>query len=384
MKRIKLLSVMFLAFVAMLSFNACGDDKDDDGTKTGNGKTNTENSSDPGKDQQQAISAAVGTWETVAVKTEGGMFIQVNSTDSSVYSMWHRFVFGADGSFNGYSVNYKGSASLRGRIEHTMVAKFSYNEKDMIVTLSDLVQGYHEVIKYLEGKSVQKTTQQIKLDTFTKDEMSFSFQDSTGYVTFIMNKVSTDINVPPVNPNDSTAVPPVNPNDSTAVPPVNPNDSINVNPVIPNDSANNQMATTAQMLIGKWGTTNIRGNAVGNDSTVIDTWDNYPSKNDVNTGKTSLKYEEYVFTKDGVFERWAFDDNRQFNLIFSGTYAVDGNWVTVLVGDMRFGITISRITDTSMVFIRQAYEEDFKTKDGKNVPAIVTDIITTTRIDVTR
>lgn len=366
MKRIKLLSVMFLAFVAMLSFNACGDDKDEDGVKTENGgqSSNTNDST-----QQQIIAAVVGTWETVAVKIEGGMFIQVNSTDSSVYSMWNRFVFGADGSFNGYSVNYKGSASLRGRIEHTMVAKFSYNEKDMIVTLSDLVQGYHEVIKYLEGKSVQKTTQQIKLDTFTKDEMSFSFQDSTGYVTFIMNKVSTDINVPPVNPNDSTAVPPVNPNDS-----------INVNPVIPNDSANNQMATTAQMLIGKWGTTNIRGNAVGNDSTVIDTWDNYPSKNDVNTGKTSLKYEEYVFTKDGVFERWAFDDNRQFNLIFSGTYAVDGNWVTVLVGDMRFGITISRITDTSMVFIRQAYEEDFKTKDGKNVPAIVTDIITTTRI----
>ena len=103
-----------------------------------------------------------------------------------------------------------------------------------------------------------------------------------------------------------------------------------------------------------------------------------------NTGKTSLKYEEYVFTKDGVFERWAFDDNRQFNLIFSGTYAVDGNWVTVLVGDMRFGITISRITDTSMVFIRQAYEEDFKTKDDKIVPAMVTDVITTVRINTTR
>lgn len=359
MKKIKFLSIMIMACVAMVSFNACGDDKDEDGTKTGNGGQSSINDS---TQQQGSVAAVVGTWETVAVKSDNGMFIQVNSTDSTVYSMWNRFVFGADGSFNGYAVNYKGSASLRGRIEHTMVAKFSYNEKNMTVTLSDLVQGYHEVIDYLNGKSVQKITQQIKLDTFTKDEMSFTFQDQEGRgnLTIIMNKVSGAVDgKDPVNPNDSTNVnPPVNPNDST----------------------NNMQKTTAQMLVGTWGTTNIRGNAVANDSTVLDSWDNYPSKNDVNTGKESLKYEEYVFTADGVFERWAYDDNRQFNLTFSGRYAVNGNWVSVVVGEMTFGITISRITDTSLVFIRQAYEEDFKTRDGQKVPAMVTDMITTTRI----
>ena len=371
MNKLKFLSIMIMACVAMVSFNACGDDKDEDGTKTENDGQSTINDS---TQQQGSVAAVIGAWETVAAKAENGQFIEINSTDSTVYALWMRFEFGADGSFNGYAVNYKGGASVRGRIEHTMIGKFSYNEKNMTVTLIDLIQGYHNVIDYLNGRPVEnKITQDIKLSSFTKDQMEFVIPTNDGNFTYIMRKVSGGVDVDPVNPNDSTVVPPVNPNDSTVVPPMNPNDSTNVT-----------QKTTAQMLIGTWGTTNIRGNAVGNDSTVIDTWDNYPSKNDVNTGKTSLKYEEYVFTKDGVFERWAFDDNRQFNLIFSGTYAVDGNWVTVLVGDMRFGITISNITDTSMVFIRQAYEEDVKTKDGKIVPAMVTDVITTVRINTTR
>ena len=375
MKKLKFLSIMIMACVAMVSFNACGDDKDEDGTKTGNGGQSSINDS---TQQQGSVAAVIGAWETVAAKAENGQFIEINSTDSTVYSLWMRFEFGADGSFNGYAVNYKGTGSVRGRIEHTMIGKFSYNEKDMTVTLIDVVQGYHEVIDYLNGRPVEnKITQDIKLSSFTNDQMEFLIPTMDGNFTYIMRKVSGGVNVDPVNPNDSTVV----------NPPVNPNDSTNVNPPVnPNDSTGNMQKTTAQMLIGTWGTTNITGKAVavGNDSTVIDTWDNYPSKNDVNTGKTSLKYEEYVFTKDGVFERWAYNDNRQFSLAFSGTYFVEGNWVTVLVGDMRFGITISRITDDAMTFIRQTYEEDFKTKDGKNVPAIVTDWITTTRIYSTR
>ena len=343
MKHFKFLSLLTMAAIALFSFTACGDDDDDNNKNNNNGN---------GTGGENAISSIlVGTWETVSITTERGE-ITVNSTDPNVWQYWNRFIISSDGSFNGYSVNYQGGEEVRGRIEHTMIGKLVYDEAAKKMIVNNVIEGYHNVIDFLNGKQVSTAIHESIVLSITKDELVLN-QTNQGNVTVKMKKVSTSVNIPEDTQN---------------------NDSINYQP---KDSTK----TVAEKLVGTWGTTQIKGWAVSQDSTSYDDWNNTPKKDDVNTGKESLKYEEYVITKDGKFERWAFDkETRRFGKTeFVGDFYVNGDIVTVVVGDMLFSITILELDETNLVFKREIFEEDFRFGDIKK-PAFVTDIITTVKL----
>ena len=349
MKHFKFLSLLTMAAIALFSFTACGDDDDDNNKNNGNGN---------GTDVEGTISSIlVGTWETVSITTERGE-IAVNSKDPNVWQYWNRFVISSDGSFNGYSVNYQGDKEVLGDIEHTMIGKLVYDEAAKKMIVNNFIEGYHNVIDYLNGKQVPTAIHESIVISITKDELVLN-QTNQGNVTVKMKKVSSSVNIPDNYQN---------------------NDSINHQP---NDSIDNPIIqkTVAEMLVGTWGTTRIEGWAVSQDSTKVDEWNNTPRKDDAETGKTSLKYEEYVFTKDGKFERWAFDkETRRFGKTeVVGNFYVNGDIVTVIVGDISFFITIVQLDETNLVFKREAFEEEFRVGSNK-IPAYVTDIIYTVKL----
>lgn len=365
MKHFKFLSLMLMATVAMFAFTACGDDDENSNdNKGGNNNNNQPSQNDSINGGSQGATdinrLIVGTWETYAVISEGGQEIAVSRTNPDVWPYWNRFVFNADGSFNGYVINYNGDAEIRGRIEHTMIAKYGFNTNAKELILKELILGYHEVKDYLAGKAVTKTTLSGKLISVTDNEFIFSANmGELGNVTMKMKKVSNSVDI-----TDSTQ-----PNDSIN----NNQDTLYVNP--------GTAKSIAEKLVGTWGTTRIQGWALSQDSAMVDNWDNYPNKNDASTGKTSLKYEEYVFTSDGKFERWAFnEETRTFGKTeIAGNFYVDGRVVTVVVGQMSFSITILELDDTIMVFQREAYEDEFHVGSNK-IPAFVTDIISTVKL----
>ena len=122
MKNFRFLSLLGIVLVCLFTITACGDDDSND---------------PPRPDVPTGIDPIIlGTWETYAIVPNGGSEIAVNSHDESVYEYWHRFVFKADGSFDGYSVNYRGDEEIRGRIEQTFITKtFTFSASKKVLAL---------------------------------------------------------------------------------------------------------------------------------------------------------------------------------------------------------------------------------------------------------
>ena len=84
-------------------------------------------------------------------------------------------------------------------------------------------------------------------------------------------------------------------------------------------------------ILGTWGTTRIVGSASDPDTKqVIEDWDNYPSINDADTDKESLKYMEFTFGENSAFKLQQFDEGkRTFTEIVEGTWRLNDKTVTV-------------------------------------------------------
>jgi len=333
MKHLKFISVLFMATVAMFAFNACDDDlTEDKGKGSGGGSSSN--------DSTQIETAIIGTWETYAVIPEGGREITVNSTDPDVYAYWNRFIFDADGSFNGYAVNYQGSEGYRGRIEHTMLGTYAYKNNEL--QLNNLVMGYHEVKDYLDGNTnVDKINITAELISFSKDNLTYKADmGELGTVTIKMKKVSA-IDDNPIENNDSID---------------------NHNP----DSLNVGGDDYATLLIGTWGTDRIYGTATDTiTKNIVDSWDNYPTINDAELGKESLKYMEFTFGQNNYFGLHQFDEEaRLFNEKYDGSWYLVGNTITAIIGSgdesMRVSVDIVELTKDKLVLHRQDIEEEFE------------------------
>ncbi len=130
----------------------------------------------------------VGTWVTDRV-IANGQEIAISPTDESVWRYWNRFVFGEDDSFNGFAINYQGDEEVRGREEHTMIGKFSFDKSTMQITLTDFVEGYHNVIAYLEGNNVTKSTH-VAIIQYVDDKVLVIENSNQGEnVTIVMKKI---------------------------------------------------------------------------------------------------------------------------------------------------------------------------------------------------
>ena len=84
-------------------------------------------------------------------------------------------------------------------------------------------------------------------------------------------------------------------------------------------------------ILGTWGTKEIKGSASDPDTKqVIESWDNYPSINDADTDKESLKYMEFTFGENSAFKLQQFDEGkRTFTEIVEGTWRLNDKTVTV-------------------------------------------------------
>ena len=82
-------------------------------------------------------------------------------------------------------------------------------------------------------------------------------------------------------------------------------------------------------ILGTWGTKEIKGSASDpKTEQVIENWDNFPSINDAETGKESLKYMEFTFGENSYFKLQQFDDQiRTFTAIMEGTWNQKGKHV---------------------------------------------------------
>lgn len=319
MKKFKFLSLLFMAMVTMFAFTACGDDKDDNNNKGNNGG----NENGGSEVTEQMI---VGTWETVSMTIEG-QEVSVSATDQNVWQLWHRFVFGADGSFNGYSVNYKGGEGLRGRIEHTMMGRYTFDVKNMKAQLKDMVEGYHEVLEAEKTGKLGNLTINIEVVSLTENEVVYvaAMGEQGMKVTTKMKKVA-DVN--PENPQQPEAT-----------------DSVGENATI----------------VGTWGQTHSYW-------VVRDTLGNVIEYHDKGRTKEDRKYIEFVFNNDGTFSKWGYEndddesdaDKGNFIEQMKGTWSIQNNYLIARFGDGAFTIAIEKLTDDTLILGKTDTESGFE------------------------
>lgn len=297
MKNFRFLSLLGIVLVCLFTITACGDDDSND---------------PPRPDVPTGIDPIIlGTWETYAIVPNGGSEIAVNSHDESVYEYWHRFVFKADGSFDGYSVNYRGDEKIRGRIEQTFITKtFTFSASKKVLALLNLVEGYHDVKDFKAGKSVKTQDMVIELKTITDKELSYNVNYDGKQALFKMKKVDG-------NGGDSG-----------------------------NGGGNGNVS--ASMLLGSWGTTLIAGSATDIETgNVVESWNNdTPNVSD-------KKFMCFVFSENGNLEIFSHgdDDAEQQELVsMKGNWTLNGNMCHVVAGDMVLEVEIITLDENNLTF----------------------------------
>lgn len=350
---------MGMALLAMFAFTACGDDDDNKNDNNGN---NGGGSGTGGENTEQAMKLVRGTWETVAVTPPGGQEFAVNSKDSTVWRWWNRYEFDADGNFNCWAVNYNGSGSLRGRIEHTMIGKYAYNADTKQVSLTDVIEGYHAVLAYERGEIVEnRMSFTATLVSISETEMVLDMTNQ-GYAKIRMKKVSDGA---PNNPQDNDSIP-----NQPQVP-----DSIPDQPLNPDSIPGGTSPTDYESLIlGTWEQYHsvwIVLNA--QDSTVTEPVE-YHSKA---RSKSDRKYMEFVFNANHEFEKWGYenDDDEDdaskpfgaFELKMKGTWAIQGSYLLATIPEMgTFELLIENLSSDDLVFSRAYTERNYKVHGATN------------------
>lgn len=317
MKHLKWLSLCGIVTmtVGLLALTACGGDDNDDPQPNGNNQNqNQQNNGGSGSNINTAL--LVGDWRTVYADVKikdsenpGNDFEFQGDVDPSIEASWpfyNEFSFGTDGSFNGWAINYNGTGKYHGRMEQTFLGKYK-NENG--AKLYDLIMGYHEVRNFKRGETegIQKQVMPITIKSLTATEFVYSIE---GYGTFTMAMKAPT-------------------------------------------------ASLADLIVGTWGTTRIKGNRVNTSTgTEVESWDNTPKYTDYKTDKESLKYAEFVFFPNGEFERWAFNKStRKFELEFEGTYTMNENQVTANLGEFQMTITIEKLNSNTLVFSHSSDED---------------------------
>ena len=319
MKNFKTISLLLMAIVSLFAFTACGDDDNDDNNK--NKQT----------DGQPLVGDITGTWETVSLTTEDGKEIIVNSTNPEVYHLWNRFVFGADGSFDGYSVNYNGDEGLRGRIEYTMKGKYVFDAKLKTMNIYDFVEGYHKVLNY---DSEKKTTIKVEVLSLSNNEFTAKYERDGKNMILKMRKNQTQ----------------------------------------PLDKS---------LIYGTWKTIRIVGSATSvSTREVVESWNNTPSFEDANDPqKESLKYMEFTFDDKGNMKIQQFDEQeRTFTEIMEGTWVLNGNTVVANMMGREKSVEIVELTSDKLTIHMNYIDKEFKVHDTHTrIEAIYDETIYLTR-----
>ena len=213
MKHLKFLSLCGIVAMAVSLFTltACGGDDDDSPKPNGQEQTNNNgnnngNNGNNGNLPQINPELVIGSWSTVYANVsyvdEAGRQLShngpVDPTKEEDWPFYNEFIFGADGSFVGWAINYNGDGEYYGRFEETQIGKYRFDPATNTTTLYDLVMGYHEVLAYKNGQTVPTTEMSIKVQSLTEDELVCSID---GLGTYKMKKEEEQS--PEVTPSES-------------------------------------------------------------------------------------------------------------------------------------------------------------------------------------
>ena len=143
-------------------------------------------------------------------------------------------------------------------------------------------------------------------------------------------------------------------------------------------------AITEAGILGTWGTTRIVGSASDPDTKqVIEDWDNYPSINDAETEKESLKYMEFTFGENSAFKLQQFDeDKRTFTEIVEGTWRLNDKTVTVDFGNGGSrSVELVSLTADQLVIHMNYIDKEFKVHaTGEKITVIYDETIYFSRV----
>ena len=252
----------------------------------------------------------IGSWSSVAFTPEGQSRIALNSSNEDHWRYCLRFELTKD-EITQYAINYNGSEGYRGRWEKTLIGKYRIDGNAFIIY--NYYEGYHNVIDYENGRGTMQAGPM---------QATISLSNSIFYVT-IAGKGTYELKKGDVA--------------------VSPQASI----------------------LGTWGTKEIEGSASDpNTKQVIENWDNFPSINDAETGKESLKYMEFTFGENSYFKLQQFDDQiRTFTAIMEGTWNQKGNTLSVDFGGGN-GKTVELVslTQNQLVIHMNYIDDEFRVK----------------------
>ena len=129
-------------------------------------------------------------------------------------------------------------------------------------------------------------------------------------------------------------------------------------------------------ILGTWGTKEIKGSASDPDTKqVIENWDNFPSINDADTGKESLKYMEFTFGENSYFKLQQFDDQiRTFTAIMEGTWKQEGNTLSVDFGNGNGkSVELVSLTADQLVIHMNYIDYEFRVKETDKKTTVIYD-----------
>lgn len=262
-------------------------------------------------------SDVIGSWTAVAFTPEGQSRIVLDRSKEEHWPYCQRYEITAN-EITQYAINYRGSEGYRGREEKTLIGKYRIEGNTFIIY--DYYEGYHNVKDHEENGGGTMSTEPIQATINLSNSVFYIIIN--GYGTYELQKGGN---------------------------------------VIDDDSNYIEKDAT---LVGKWGVTRITGAAYDfNSGTLVENWDNHPSKDDVNTGKESLKYVEFTFNDDKTFIRQAFsEEKREFTEIMQGTWEANFSKYEgkATIGEMQIPFVIQTLTEQKFVMKIEMVEEDFR------------------------
>ena len=262
----------------------------------------------------------VGTWSSVAFTPEGQSRIALNSSNEDHWPYCLRFVLTKD-EITQYAINYNGSEGYRGRWEKTLIGKYRIEGNAFIIY--NYYEGYHNVKDYENGGGTMSTEPIRSTISLTNSGFNITI---AGYGTFELQKDDTDAN--------------------------------------------------EASILGTWGTKEIKGSASDPDTKqVIENWDNYPSINDADTDKESLKYMEFTFGDNNYFKLQQFEEEtREFTFIMEGTWQQNENILSVDFGHgMGKSVELVSLTKDQLVIHENYVDDEFTVKGSKDKMTVIYD-----------
>ena len=270
----------------------------------------------------------VGSWSTVAFTQEGQSRIVLDSRNEDHWPFCMRFVLTTN-EITQYAINYNGSEGYRGRLEKTLIGKYRIEGNAFIIY--DYYEGYHNVKDYENGGGTMSTEPIRSTIALTNSGFNLTI---AGFGTFELQKDDTE--------------------------------------------------TGEASILGTWGTKEIKGSASDPDTKqVIESWDNYPTINDANTDKESLKYMEFTFGENNAFKLQQFNDEaRTFTDIMEGTWQQQGNILTVDFGNGNGrSVELVSLTADKLVIHMNYIDYEFRVKEtGKKTTVIYDETIYFSRV----